>query len=57
MQPPATVAAVLLVCQHCTALVETRQGQFELLHWADHKEVLLRETELTEDWDAIPQVN
>ncbi|MAR91401.1 MAG: UDP-2,3-diacylglucosamine diphosphatase [Pseudomonadota bacterium] len=43
--------------EHCTALVETRQGQFELLHWADHKEVLLRETELTEDWDAIPQVN
>lgn len=36
---------------------ETRQGQLELQHWADHKEVLVREADLTEEWEAIPQTN
>ena len=32
--------------EHCTALVETHQGEFQLLHWADRKEILLRSSEL-----------
>ena len=43
--------------EHCTALIESRDGQFELVHWADHKEVLLRESDLAEEWAAIPQTN
>ena len=41
--------------EHCTALVEERNGQFALVHWADRKEVLLRENELTDSWDPLPQ--
>ncbi len=41
--------------EHCTALIETHRGQFELVHWADHKEVLVREIDLSEEWEAIPQ--
>ncbi len=41
--------------EHCTALVEEKNGQFALVHWADRKEVLLREQELADDWDALPQ--
>lgn len=40
--------------EHCTALVEERNGQFALVHWADRKEVLLREHELKEHWDPLP---
>ncbi|MGB3621373.1 MAG: hypothetical protein WBA20_08515, partial [Ketobacter sp.] len=43
--------------EHCTALIETHQGQFELVHWADHKEVLVREIDLSDEWEAIPQTN
>ncbi|WP_290577161.1 UDP-2,3-diacylglucosamine diphosphatase [Ketobacter sp.] len=43
--------------EHCTALVETNDGRFELVHWADHKEVLVRESDLEEEWVAIPQTN
>lgn len=32
--------------EHCTALVETQQGEFQLLHWADYKEVLARQSAL-----------
>lgn len=27
--------------EHCSALVETMQGEFELLHWSDHTKVLM----------------
>lgn len=43
--------------EHCTALVENKQGQFELLHWADNKHVILREIEVEEEITAIPQLN
>lgn len=29
--------------EHCTALVETSQGELQLMHWADHKQVLVRQ--------------
>ena len=32
--------------EHCTALVETAQGELQLLHWADHKSVLVRQSQL-----------
>lgn len=41
--------------EHCTALVEDNSGQLSLVHWADRKEVLMREQELTEDWESVPQ--
>lgn len=41
--------------EHCTALVEDNSGQLSLVHWADRKEVLLRENELSESWDPLPQ--
>lgn len=41
--------------EHCTALIEDNSGQFELVHWADRKVVILKETELSDEWSAIPQ--
>ena len=41
--------------EHCTALIENNQGEFELLHWADRKHVLVRERDLSEEWGAVPQ--
>lgn len=32
--------------EHCTALVETSQGDFELVHWADEKQVLTKLSEI-----------
>lgn len=32
--------------EHCTALVETIQGDMQLLHWADDKEILMRSSAL-----------
>ena len=43
--------------EHCTALIETNQGEFELVHWADHKEVLIRERELADEWDGVPDAS
>lgn len=43
--------------EHCTALIENIQGQFELMHWADRKEVLVRERDLAEEWDGVPEIN
>ncbi|MEZ5510433.1 MAG: UDP-2,3-diacylglucosamine diphosphatase [Gammaproteobacteria bacterium] len=43
--------------EHCTALVEDSSGQLSLVHWADRKEVLIREHELTESWDPLPQAH
>ncbi len=43
--------------EHCTALMETQQGQFELVHWADRKEVLIKERELNEEWDGVPETH
>lgn len=48
--------------EHCTALLETEQGEFELIHWSDHKEVLIRERDVAlpgstnEDWVPAPEV-
>ena len=41
--------------EHCTALIENNQGEFELLHWADRKHLLVRERDLSEEWGAVPQ--
>ncbi len=43
--------------EHCTALMETQSGQFELVHWADRKTVLMRESELADDAEIVPQFN
>ena len=43
--------------EHCTALIETNQGEFELVHWADHREVLIRERELADEWDGVPDAS
>ena len=42
--------------EHCTALVETTQGDLQLIHWADHKAVLVRRADLAEPvkGDASP---
>lgn len=47
--------------EHCTALVETTHGELQLLHWADHKGILLRQSQLiksaadklVEDWESL----
>lgn len=47
--------------EHCTALVETRQGELQLLHWADDKSILLRQSKLakpspegcTDGWESL----
>lgn len=32
--------------EHCTALVETEEGTFELLHWSDYYQVLARSSDI-----------
>lgn len=32
--------------EHCTALVETQQGEMAVIHWADEKSVLVKHSEL-----------
>ncbi|MCG8672233.1 MAG: UDP-2,3-diacylglucosamine diphosphatase [Pseudomonadales bacterium] len=46
--------------EHCTALVETMQGDLAIVHWADEKEVLVRRSELakpeieeSEEWVSV----
>lgn len=40
--------------EHCTALIEEKDGQFALLHWADRKQVLVREQDVEEDGLVLP---
>ncbi|MDX1696100.1 MAG: UDP-2,3-diacylglucosamine diphosphatase [Ketobacteraceae bacterium] len=37
--------------EHCTALVESPQGELQLLHWADHKSVVARQSDLKKPAD------
>ena len=33
--------------EHCSALLETPQGEFQLWHWADSQELLMCESSLS----------
>lgn len=40
--------------EHCTALVETHQGELNILHWSEQPKVLATEPTITPEWQGQP---